>query len=336
MENVHTVSDLKQMQSLPLEAKIKLSQERIRAWYEHWEGEVYVLFSGGKDSTVLLDLVRKMYPDTPAVFVDTGLEYPELREFVKSVENVTWVRPKKNFRQVIEEYGYPVISKEVAKVVKDARSAIQKGNENSYALAQLNGTRKNPKTGGASSFNMVKWKFLLNAPFKISASCCDVMKKRTTHNYEKETGKKGIVGTMADESRLRKTQWLKYGCNVFEGKKQISKPLSFWTEQDIFEYILKYGLPYASVYGDIVQDDEGKYYTTGCDRTGCVFCMFGCHLEKEPNRFQRLKITHPKLWQYCMKPWNEGGLGMAEVLDYISVDYGKEEEKENEQITNSD
>lgn len=84
-------------------------------------------------------------------------------------------------------------------------------------------------------------------------------------------------------------------------------------------YIKEYNVPYASVYGEIVEDKNGKLQTTGCHRTGCVFCGFGCHLEKEPNRFQRLKVTHPKLWNYCMKPWDEGGLGMKEVLEFINV-----------------
>ena len=57
------------MQSLPLEAKIVKSQLRIREWYEYWNGEVYVSFSGGKDSTVLLHLVRELYPDVPLCFV---------------------------------------------------------------------------------------------------------------------------------------------------------------------------------------------------------------------------------------------------------------------------
>jgi len=64
---------------------------------------------------------------------------------------------------------------------------------------------------------------------------------------------------------------------------------------------------------------SGKYYTTACSRTGYSFCGYGCHLEKEPNRFQRLKQTHPKLWEYCMKPWEDGGLGMKEVLGFINV-----------------
>ena len=112
---------LKQLQGLPLEVKIEKTKLRIREWYEHWDGEVYVSFSGGKDSTVLLHIVRELYPDVKAVFVDTGLEYPEIREFVKSIENVDWLKPKMTFKEVIEKYGYPVISKDVARNVGDVQ-----------------------------------------------------------------------------------------------------------------------------------------------------------------------------------------------------------------------
>jgi 3'-phosphoadenosine 5'-phosphosulfate sulfotransferase (PAPS reductase)/FAD synthetase len=95
--------ELQQLQGLPLEAKIIKTKIRIREWYEHWNGDVYISFSGGKDSTVLLDLVRSIYPDVPAVFVDTGLEYPEIREFVKTFDNVVWVRPKMNFKDVVTQ-----------------------------------------------------------------------------------------------------------------------------------------------------------------------------------------------------------------------------------------
>ena len=113
--------ELKQKQSLPLEAKIAMTLRRIREWYEYWDGNVYVSFSGGKDSTVLLHLVRQYYPGVPAVFSDTGLEFPEIREFVKTVPNVTWLRPALTFKKVIEKHGYPVISKEQAQWIERAR-----------------------------------------------------------------------------------------------------------------------------------------------------------------------------------------------------------------------
>ena len=125
MANKHTISDLYQMQSLPLEAKIKMTERRLQDWYDYYDGQVYVSFSGGKDSTVLLHIARRLFPDIKAVFVDTGLEYPEIREFVKSFENVDWLKPKMNFRQVIEKYGYPFISKEVSNCVDGARKYLK-------------------------------------------------------------------------------------------------------------------------------------------------------------------------------------------------------------------
>lgn len=223
------------------------------------------------------------------------------------------------FRDVILKFGYPIVSKEVSAVIKNARSAYANGKEaNNYAVKQLNGEYVSSGTG-KKCFNKEKWKFLVDAPFGISNYCCSVFKKNPAKKFSKHSGLKPIIGTMASESSRRRTTWLRYGCNAFNATAPSSKPLSFWLENDVLEFIVRYDLPYPSVYGEIVQDKKGKYRTTGLDRTGCVFCGYGCHLEKEPNRFQRLKVTHPKLWNYCMKPVENGGLGMREVLEYIGV-----------------
>ena len=125
-ENKHTLSDLYQMQSLSLDSKINMTRQRIRGWIDEFgEDGVYVSFSGGKDSTVLLHLVRQDYPDIKAVFIDTGLEYPEIRRFVRTFSNVDILIPKMNFRQVIENYGYPFISKEVSETVDYARRYVK-------------------------------------------------------------------------------------------------------------------------------------------------------------------------------------------------------------------
>lgn len=345
--------DLRQMQSLPLEAKIIMTQQRIRQWYEYWDGQVYVSFSGGKDSTVLKHIVDGMYSDIPALFVNTGLEYPEIQKFVKEIKagqyecfnsDVEIVRPEMRFDEVIKKYGYPVVSKVVANKVAGAKP------DNTRWL-QLKGTFVNPKTSEPSQFNIQKWGYLLDAPFKISDKCCTIMKKRPAKKFTKESGRKPILGLMAAESNQRYKAWLKTGCNAFELKEPQSQPMAFWTEQDILRYIKRYNVPYAPVYGNIVVEDnsvealEGQinlidYFrcyteedfltTTGCKRTGCIFCMFGCHLEKEPNRFQRLKETHPRQYEYCINgaemvdgKWqpNKEGLGLGKVLDYINVKY---------------
>lgn len=337
----YTNEELKTMQEWDLDRKIKVSQTRLFEWYSMWDGKIYISFSGGKDSTVLADLAARVCKilnyKLILWFSDTGLEYPEVKEHVKAFPKylkekynievelvIDYPKDRKGnritFRTVLERYGYPVISKEVSKVIYDARNALSKGNINSYAVKQLNNKYINPKTGELSvQYNKGKWKFLLDAPFIMSNKCCDVMKKSPAHKFDKQFGLKPVIGTMASESRQRKLQWLQFGCNSFEAANPSSKPISFWLEQDILEYLYEYKVPYASVYGDIKVNSKGKYFTTNYSRTGCIFCGYGCHLEKEPNRFQMLKQSHPKLWGYCMKPWNEGGLGMREVLEYIGV-----------------
>lgn len=338
---IHDKQRLKELQALPLERKIQITQTRLIEWYTAWDGKCYVSFSGGKDSTVLADQASKVCKmlgyKLVLWFSDTGLEYPEIKLTVNSmgkyledkygieVETVIDYPKDKDgkritFRRVIDEYGYPLVSKRIAKKVHDANTAIKYGTaDTSYAIRQFNGEYINPRNGEKSPYNCEKWKFLLDAPFKISDKCCYVMKKNPAHKFDKQRGFKPIIATMTEESVQRETKWLKQGCNSFDLKNPASKPMSFWTEQDVLKYIKTYDIPIASVYGEIKQDDNGKYYTTGCNRTGCVFCGFGCHLEKEPNRFQQLKETHPKIYEYCMKPWDEGGLGMDEVLNYINV-----------------
>ena len=281
---------LKQRQGQPLDIKEQLTANRIKAYYERLNGEVYVSFSGGKDSTALLHLVRRMYPNVPAVFVDTGLEYPEIRDFVKTVDNVTWLKPKMPFNQVIEKYGYPVISKETSQKIKEVRSTKSEKLENK----RINGDDKG--NGKISE----KWQFLINAPFKISDRCCHVMKKDPVKRYEKETGKGAIVGTMASDSRLREGSYLQHGCNSFEGRP-MSTPMAFWLESNVWDYIKKYNLPYS------------KIYDMGYTRTGCMFCMFGLHMD-ESNRFDMMKKTHPQIYNYCMDK-----LGLRDVIRYCGI-----------------
>ena len=340
-----TKDDLRYFQAMPLEIKLGLTRNRIREWVNYYGGDVYVSFSGGKDSTVLLHIVREMYPDVEAVFVNTGLEYPEIQKFVKTFDNVTILRPKMRFDEVIKKYGYPIISKEISECVDQGRKALARNDGTyNYRLLKLQGTALD-KDGNTSKYNQQKYEPLLYTDFVASSQCCSVMKKRPAKQYTKKTGKVPITAQMAAESRLREQQWLKNGCNGFDMKAPISNPMSFWTEQDVLQYIKQYNIPIASVYGEVVEGDDdgneyatnlfgdscGKLHTTGCDRTGCIFCAFGCHLEKEPSRFQRLKETHPRQYEYCIGGgeyvdgvWqpNKEGLGMGHVFDELNKIYG--------------
>lgn len=297
------------MQHLSLDIKITMTKSRIRQWYNEFSGDVYVSFSGGKDSTVLLHLVRELYPEVPAVYVDTGLEYPEIRDFVKTIDNVTWLRPEMNFKEVILKYGYPIISKEQSAFIQEYRTTKSE---------KLKKIRLEGNKYGRGKISK-KWRFLIDAPFLIGDKCCDIMKKNPAKKYEKETGLHPYIGTMAEESAQRKSNWIKYGCNAFEKTRPTSQPLSFWTEQDILQYIRDYNIDYAKeVYGSIVEDENGLLHTTGCQRTGCEFCLYGAQCEKGKGRLERIKEMHPKRYEFIMRPVDENGLGYKEVVDYIN------------------
>lgn len=317
-----------ELQQASLPEKEFMTYEKLTEWYLAWEGKCYISFSGGKDSTLLAYLTAQCFMEnewyhTPLVlcYFDTGLEYPEVRQFVPAFAD--WLReqfpkleiqleirkPEMNFRKVIEHYGYPVISKEVSHAVKDARSC-----PTGKTAARFH---------GAPTKSMIGWEkyaYLLDAPFKIDHRCCDVMKKRPAYKFEKETGLYPVIGTMAHESILRKKNWKRDGCNAFEAKRPSSRPLSFWKEQDVLQFLFEYHIPIAGAYGEIVCD-HGIYHTTKCDRTGCMFCAFGAQIEKEPNRFQRLKDTHPQQYEWMLKPYEKGGLGLAAVLDWLNIPY---------------
>lgn len=378
---LHDIEDLRQRQALPLRAKVLMSQSRISEWFNHWNGAVYVSFSGGKDSTVLAHLVHDLFPEVPLVFSNTGLEYPEIQAFACKM-GAEFVRPKMQFSEVISTYGYPIISKEIAEAlyyarrirngddgpefpgaqkpgagyrghllagqpepetqarkygykrnqflggyIKDAdgRQVAVHDIEAQRRRAQLNGPEvyadwwrasfqgDGPFAESKSLFNKERWLPLCQeTQFMISHRCCDAMKKGPMHAYESAHKSFPIIGTLTEESKMREQAWLRHGCNAFDGKKKTSTPLSFWREQDVLQYIKEQGLEIASVYGEIVtvgpdgmQYDSplipcGKLQCTGCQRTGCIFCGFGCHLEKGETRFQRLARTHPKQYEYCM------------------------------------
>lgn len=296
--------ELYRLQALPLDEKIAIAQKAIREFVEHFGVDgIYISFSGGKDSTVLIHLCRQLYPDLVGLYSDTGLEFPEIRDFVQTFDNITIVTPKMHHREMLKKCGYPVVSKEQAEWIYRIRSGTSSGAiQKAFYGLNLDGTPTRFKLSE-------QWKYLLNAPFNIGSGCCKEMKLKPIAEYVKKTGRVPIMGTTASESALRAQKFLQYGFYNLEGKKAQCTPMSIWTDDDVWEYIRRFNLPYC------------KIYDMGYDRTGCVFCMFGAHLDKEPNRFQKLQRTHPDLWRYCMKPYDDGGLGLREVLEFMGIPY---------------
>jgi 3'-phosphoadenosine 5'-phosphosulfate sulfotransferase (PAPS reductase)/FAD synthetase len=320
-DNIYTADDLKTMQAWPLSRKIQVTQAKIIEWYERFNGQVAVNFSGGVDSTVLLYLARRCYTDIPAVFVDTTLEFPELVDFVKRQKDISVLKPQfcktcvncssGCFARVIKEFGYCFPSKDISMTVHYA----QQGSK--WAVNCFQGLNKDGTESPYKKSTYIRWHFLVDSKFKISDKCCWELKEKPLNKWHKAMGYVPIVGTLASESRRRRGAWLQTGCNSFSKKKPISKPLSFWTHNDILHFLLDYRIPYASVYGEIIEGKNGMLTTTGEKRTGCSLCLVGCHLDKT-NKYQRLKRTHPDIWNFGMN-----SLGMGEFLDFIGIDYGK-------------
>lgn len=295
-----TIQELQQRQQWPLHQKIDHALGTVEAFVARTGKVPYVSFSGGKDSTVLLDLIRRfLYPDIKAVFCNTGNEFPEIVKFVRRTENITVIRPEMTVRQVIDKYGFPLISKEQSKFIWEARHTKSE----KLLFQRLNGR----PDGRFKKKISDRWKFLLNTPFEVGHKCCECLKKRPFRKYEKENGELPILGVMAVESDQRTHQYIRSGgCNSFDGKRPTSNPLSIWTDADIWACIKEFKIPYCEIY-DI----------PGVRQTGCMFCGFGAQIEKT-SRFARLRKLHPKAYDIFMG-YTNNGITYRQALERIGV-----------------
>ena len=293
----HILDSLREMN---LDSKIVQTRYLIRqAVMEFGLDKVYISYSGGKDSTVLSHIAKSMYPDILHLFANTTNEYPETLQHIKwekeeNNTNIISVIPRDvhgevwTFKKVVDQYGYPMFSKRISNAIRTYQ----------HALSCI--TRQH-------SIDYIDRNFKKYSKFKdlpISDKCCDKLKKEPLRRKAKELGLEcAILGILASESYQREKEWLEHGCNVFyERKDNQCRPLSFWTDDDILEYISRYNVRIP------------KLYDMGYARNGCMYCGFGVHLEpKGGNRFQRLKNTHPVQYEYFIK--NFGNLMIEFEID---------------------
>lgn len=261
-----TIADLRARQAWPLNQKIDHTVGAIEAFVNYCrkhDRTPYVSFSGGLNSTVLLDLARRFVdPNMKGVFCSTGNEYPEIVRFVRHTDNIEIIHPAMTPREVMARYGFPLVSKEQAQAVRNIRTT-NSDKLRTYRLSG-NGVRR---AGVLSK----KWHYLVGEPYMTSEKCCEMLKKRPFHKYNGQTESLGMVGTMAEESKLRQTMYIRRGgCNAFsdDSRKVHSAPLSIWTAGDCREYIRRFNIPYCPIYD-----------VPGITRTGCIFCGFGAQIE---------------------------------------------------------
>ncbi len=279
-QNKLTYNEVRYRQALPYEIKIRMSETRLREFIGYYgEDGVAVSFSGGLDSTFALAFIRERYPRVKAVSV-LAIECKQNIDLIMKTENVQPIPPRYSQKQVIEKFGFPVVSKKVAKALQALQNPTEK-NAKIRNLALTGITSEGRKTKTYKLAN--KWRFLIKAPFKISNKCCYYMKETPIQNWCKANGYASIMATTVEESKSRLDGYCKRGgCNSFKGQGD-SVPFSFWTRQDILRYIVEHNIEISQAYGEIKKDENGMYYNTGAQRTGCPVCMFGMEKDEPGN-----------------------------------------------------
>ena len=296
-----TAQELYDRQKWTLAQKIDHSLGVIDQFIARMDGKVYLAFSGGKDSTVLLHLCEIIKPDIQCVFVNTGCESVDVVRFVekmKAAHNIEVIRPKLTPRQVWAKYGFPLVSKDQA--------------------FKIDLVRKNPNSASAQKFMRDSNKFTISKCFRYlcdtekckyhtSAVCCNKLKKDPCKRYEHESGLRPIVATMASESMLRETDYLRVGqCNKFDQGHEKSKPLSIWMEEDIWQFIRENNIEIAEIYAK------------GVDRTGCVGCGFGAQM-KDDRRLETFYRLYPKYYNMVLNFENNGVTYREALREMLAV-----------------
>lgn len=291
--------ELKQRQSLPYEMKLSFTEVKIRQYVDE-VGKDCVVQKSGLDSAVLLDFVRKIYPTMPAIFVDTGLENPSVVRAAQETPNCTIIKPDASFHDVVTTHGIPAVSKDVARALSDIQNPTSR-NEATRNL-RLTGIKRDGTKGKSGSFLPACYHRLIDCGFRFSDKCCYYLKHKPAEKIHKKMNLAPFVGTLAEDSAKRAKAYLKTGCNNFESKWPISKPLSIWTRQDIYRYAVENQVVIPTCYGDIVKTSSGLFETTGESNTGCEYCLFG--ILNDPARIERLRYTQPARYKYCMETLN--------------------------------
>lgn len=330
------VASFRVKQQLPYEAKVAYAELRAREFEEECgrRGLNTHVSVGGLDSITLLLFLRSIGIDSPAVSV-SSLEDKSIQRIHNQLGIIS-LKPLKSKVEVIREFGYPILSKEIAGKIallqnpseknRTVRHAIITGETGAYG-GNRTGTRMQlsrkwlEKFGGYE--NETEGVNYQKPDFLVSDKCCYYLKEKPCDDWAKEHRSAPYLGLMASEGGRREKALMRNGCNYFGETTIRSAPFAIFSRQDLLQLALDLDVPVPEIYGGIERDASGLLKTTGAQRTGCSMCGFGIHLEKRPHRFDRLYQRNPKEWEFWMY-----GMGWGHVLDYIGVGWEPQIEME--------
>lgn len=320
------IADFRVKQQLPYEFKVAYAEVRAREFYRECASRDLNchVSVGGLDSITLYIFLKSIGIDVPAVSV-SGLEDRTIQKVHEKL-GIIRLKPLKSKVDVIKEFGFPVLSKEIANKI----SLLQRPSEDNKTVRHAIITGETGKYGGNRSNTRMKlsqrWLELfggyenknesvnyLKPDFLVSDKCCYYLKEKPCDNWAKENNSVPYLGLMASEGGRRQKSLMINGCNYFGASTIRSAPFAIFGRQDLLRLALDLHVPVPEVYGTIEKDSDGNLYTTKAQRTGCSMCGFGIQMEKiRPHRFDLLYRNNPAEWDFWMNK-----VGFGDVFDWI-------------------
>lgn len=330
--------EFQELQAMPYPQKLIHARNRAETFYSKCRTLGYNchVSVGGLDSITLLIFLRSIGIDVPAISVSI-LEDKGNQEVHKQL-GVQAIAPYMSKTQVIQKFGFPVVSKEHAKKISyllrpDADKqtfihTIMTGDKGARGGFRHSDRAKLPdkwiRLFGGNYASMRPDLEIREAPgFKVSSKCCYYMKEKPCADWAKEHHSVPYLGLMASEGGQREMALMKNGCNYFGSRTIRSCPFAIFTRQDLLQLAIDLKVPVPRAYGEIIRDPDGSLHTTGAQRTGCSMCGFGIHMGKRPHQFDRLREYNPAEWEYwmyhCCTDGEGSKYGWGRVLDWIGV-----------------
>lgn len=354
-------AEMEQKQRLPYSIKVRMAENRIRAWLEIAGSEGYGchVSVGGLDSITLLAFIRSLGHDAdevPAISA-SSLEDRSIQAVHREM-GVQVVKPLKSKVQVLNDEGFPILSKKIANKIETLQHPTENNKTVRHAIitgecGELGHHAKDSKMRLAKKWleifggfdeegRALGYKCPTN--FKVSEKCCYYLKEAPCDLWAREHHSVPFLGLMASEGGRRQEALEEYGCNYWSKGTKRSAPFSFFYHSDVIHLAVDLGVHIPEIYGEVKTRENSdlpdgiEYYTTGEQRTGCSMCGFGVQLEKRPHRFDRLYARNEKEWDFwmnkCCKDSDGTPYGWGRVLDYVGVgwrnpdifvQYGKEQ-----------